>query len=378
MENTPNGNLEAVKTANKEMLDYFNNEFLKHLEDIQAIKTQAFEIDIKIDELEKTKDIYAFKTNSKRSVFTPIINDDMGDMRSKIIDDQINGLNDVRESLQTKLRSLESTLAALKQRLATLNAAEDAIKSLEDIVSPYSETSAAQSADDGFEFIEAPPKDDFSLHGYNILMQDAFEKAYLAALIDKNIKDGITGVNNKLEMISYLLGTDISRARLTIREIIHNSRQILDSIDDIEEKMNSRTDSTKSILTLIDEFVMEQRDNHPECIIDAEIECTDYEISLHPVFSINTIKLLNIFFDNIFKHSNANKIEFKLCLTPNIVDIYIKDNGIGIPPDYLAKSPWYSSLHKAHEIVYLLCGKLDISGSEDSGTAVRFSFNVQK
>lgn len=377
MENTPNCNFEAVKTANKEMLDYFNDEFLKHLEDIQAIKTQAFEIDIKIDELEKTKDIYAFKTNSKRSVFTPTISDDMGDMRSKIIDDQINGLHDVRESLQAKLRSLESTLATLKQRLATLNAADDAIKSLESTIAPYSETAASESADEGFEFVNDSPKEDSASHGYNILMQDAFEKAYLSTLMDKNIKDGIIGVNNKLEMLTYLLGTDISRAKLTVKEILHNSRQILDSAKDIEGKMNYHIDSSKPILTLIDEFIMKQRDNHPECIIDAGIECTDYEISLHPVFSINTIKLLDIFFDNIFRHSNANNIEFKLCLTPNIIDICIKDNGIGISPDYLAQSPWYSSLHRAHEIIYLLCGKLDISNDEDSGTTVRFSFHIQ-
>ena len=53
--------IESIRVANKEMLDYFNDSFLNALEDIQDLKTQAFEIDIKIDELEKTKDLYAFK-----------------------------------------------------------------------------------------------------------------------------------------------------------------------------------------------------------------------------------------------------------------------------------------------------------------------------
>lgn len=377
MDNQPKNKFEAIQAANKEMLDYFNAAFVTHLEDIQEIKTQAFEIDIKIDELEKTKDIYAFKANSRKSVFTPIINDDLDDARSKMINEQIDGLNEVKESLQAKLYSLESTLVTLKQRLATLNGAEEAISALADKLRFDDEVATTELHEDDFEFIEDSSQDDSSSHGYNILMHDAFEKAYLSALIDKSVKDGIIGINNKLEMISYLLGTDISRAKLTLKEILYSSRHILDSIEDVQSKMDYANDSTKSILTLIDDFVMTQRDAHPECIIDANIECTDYEINFHPVFTINIIKLMSIFFDNIFRHANANNIELRICLTPNIIDAYIKDNGIGINSDYLALSPWYSSLHKAHEIIYLLGGKLEISGDMSDGTSIRFSFPVQ-
>lgn len=65
-------NFKKIKSANQMMLDYFNKSFLSQLEDIQNLKTQIFEIDIKIDELDKTKDIYAFKTNSRKSVFSPV------------------------------------------------------------------------------------------------------------------------------------------------------------------------------------------------------------------------------------------------------------------------------------------------------------------
>ena len=68
-------NFKKIKSANQMMLDYFNKSFLSQLEDIQNLKTQIFEIDIKIDELDKTKDIYAFKTNSRKSVFSPVTND---------------------------------------------------------------------------------------------------------------------------------------------------------------------------------------------------------------------------------------------------------------------------------------------------------------
>ena len=99
MDTNNKSDLEIISSANKEMLDYFNSLFLENLEEIQNIKTQSFEIDIKIDELEKTKDVYAFKSNSRKSVFTPNVNDDSDHVRGQIIDKQIEDLRSVQEMM---------------------------------------------------------------------------------------------------------------------------------------------------------------------------------------------------------------------------------------------------------------------------------------
>ncbi len=373
MENQPKSNIEIIQTANKNMLDYFNSTFLRELETIQDLKTQAFEIDIKIDELEKTKDIYAFKTNSRKSVFTPITSDGTDQTRGKIIDAQVQDLRDVKETLTNKIHSLENELIKIKKRLSILTDAEDAIKKLSGTcVEPKSASS--NTALEGFEFVEEPTSSDITAHGYNILMQDAFDNAYITTLLDRNVKDNLIGMQHKLEMLSYLLSTDIGRAKLTLQEINLSSRKTLDALDDVCEKLDYHLDSSKPVWDCVDEFTMVQRELHPEVIIDSKIECEDYDISLHPVFTINLIKLLNIFFDNIFKHSNANSVEFRLSITPNIIDVRLNDNGTGIHSDYLTESPWYSSLHKAHEVIYLLNGRLEISGDVVSGTQVRFNF----
>lgn len=375
MDNQPNDNIEAIQAANKEMLDYFNDAFLKQLEEIQEVKTQAFEIDIKIDELEKTKDLYAFKTNSKKSVFTPIISDGMDNERGKIIEEQISNLSEAKLSLNIKLRSLENSLNNLKKKLSLLNDAETAIKNIEELYA----SSAYNDEDnlDGFEFIEEDTSNNYSFNSYDVLMQDAFEKAFLTTMIDKNIKEGIIGINNKLDMISYLLGTDVSRARLTLQEIIANSKQVLESIDDIENRMDYNIDSTKPVWTQLDDYILDLKNQHPEYVIDSSVDCVDYEINLHPVLSINVIKLVNIFIDNIFKHAEAKQIEINASITPDNIEVYIHDDGVGIGADYLTQSPWYSSLHKAHQIIHLLNGRLDIKGDVISGTSVRFSFPVQ-
>lgn len=371
-------NIELIKKANQEMLNYFNSTFLENLEEIQKLKTQTFEIDIKIDELEKTKGIYAFKSTSRKSVFTPTISDDFENEKSKIIDEQIKDLRSVKDSLYTKIRSLEVSLNTIKKRLAMLNDAETSIDNLVKEISPELIQNSSDDEQGDFEFIEENKTDDISTHGYNILMHDAFEKAFFSTLIKKNIRDGVESINHKLEMLNYLLTTDISRAKLTLQEVVLNSKKVLDSVDDISNKFDSNMNSSQPIWSRLDDFISNQRLAHPECIINANIECTDYEINLHPVFTINLLKLLNIFFDNIFKHSNANNVNFKMSLSKNIVDVYLCDNGVGIDSDYLTKSPWYSSLHKAHEIIYLLGGALSITGDILSGTTVKFNFSVQE
>ncbi len=369
--------LEIISSANKEMLDYFNSLFLENLEEIQNIKTQSFEIDIKIDELEKTKDIYAFKSNSRKSVFTPNVNDDTDHVRGQIIDKQIDDLRSVQDSLGTKLRSLEIKLNAQKRRLNTLNQAQDALKRISPESLRLSSYESMEDAD-GFEFLETDtsPKG-HSNHGHNILMQDAFDKAYLTTLLDRNIKNNLLSMTNKLELLTYLLGTDISRAKLTLKEIMVNSKELADHVDDISVRLHKNIDSSKSLWSQVDDYIMSKRDSNPEYLIEASVECSDYELSIHPVFVINTMVLIDIFFDNIFKHSNANNITFKLGITPNTIDCEIIDNGTGISDNYLNTSPWYSSLHKAHEIIYLLGGTLNITGDITKGTHVRFGFPIQ-
>lgn len=370
-------NIEIIQSANKEMLDYFNKKFLSDLETVQSLKTQCFEIDIKIDELHKTKELYSFKSSSKKSVFSPMVSDNMDLERNQIIETQIADLKDVKSTLTSRIRSLEVSLNHLKTRLATLNEASSAI---DEVMADYHEefkNELDQNPLNGFEIVEEETNVSAISHGYNILMQSAFDDTYISTLIDKHIKEGLTGLNHKLDMLSYLVTTDAARAKLTLAELKQQTSGLLNQVNDINSILDESVDSSKPIWTLLDDFVMEIREAHPELVVDADIECTDYEINLHPVFTINLLKLLNIFFDNIHKHSNANHVDFKLSLSSNVVDAYIVDNGVGIDSNYLNQSPWYSNLHKAHEIIYLLGGSLNISGDLLSGTRIRFNFPVQ-
>ena len=66
-------------------------------------------------------------------------------------------------------------------------------------------------------------------------------------------------------------------------------------------------------------------------------------------------------------------ISFKADEEDDILYFEIRDNGIGIPDNYLEKTEWYSGIKRAKELLFMISGKLDIKN--DNGTIVRFSFN---
>ncbi|MCI6239638.1 MAG: hypothetical protein MR625_00185 [Clostridium sp.] len=366
---------QKIKSANQTMLDYFNKAFLAQLEDIQNLKTQIFEIDIKIDELDKTKDIYAFKTNSRKSVFSPVTNDGVDTERNKIIQEQIKDLQSVKETLTLKLRSMELQLNKLRQYLEALNDAEDALSSFE----PRFTTDDPDHTDNyGFTFLQDDAKEDISAHGYNILMLDAYDRALTQTILDKNIRTGLESMESKLDMINYLIGTDVGRAKLTIQEILHNTKQLIHNVDDMSDNLNRFSNSNKPLKEQLEIYLNEFKQKNPKLDITASVETPDAGISYHPVFNINFMRLIQIFFDNIAAHADASKVTLQASLMPNTLEVILKDDGVGIKENFMTDSPWYSSLHKAKEILYMLCGRLDISGDAISGTTVKFSFPIQQ
>ena len=105
-----------------------------------------------------------------------------------------------------------------------------------------------------------------------------------------------------------------------------------------------------------------------------DINCTDYAINIPDIVSTHLVLIIQELMNNVFMHSNANKVNIKIYLSSRLIDVYINDNGVGIDSNYSSNSPWYSGLHKISEIIYLLGGTFKIDGDIVSGTNVRFTF----
>ncbi len=370
--------LNIIEEANSKTLDYFNKTYVSNLELVQSLKTELFELEVQIETLEKTRDLYTYHIDTRRNVFSPLTMDNSQTMtKGKQIALQIKDLEDARERLKHRIAQLEEEIVFFKEQVEMLSKASKCIHTVL-VGNSHKDSVEETEYEDAIEFIEEDDTEGKALHNYNILKIADYEQLQYANALDQNVKQELISNLNKLDVLKWLLNSDVARAKVTLNELHGSQESILTSLDLVLEQMNYNIDTKQPIWDQVDKLIEKYRYAHPECMIISSCDCTEHDLNLPPFITIRLIGMLREIFDNIFKHSNANKVTSKIFISSRLIDVYINDNGVGIPEDYLDRSAWSSGLHKLHETIYQLDGKLQIQGDLISGTNVRFSFPIKK
>ncbi len=368
-------NLKIVRASNQDMLDYFNSLYVRKLEMVQSLKTEQFELKVKIDELVKTLDVYSFKNSSGHNVFSPFSSGTtIQQEKASQIESQIRDLMDVQLSIDGRITKLENEIDDLKKRINTLSTSN---KKLNELLTEAEEKPDTASESEEEEAAEENDEPDIN-HGLNILRLQDYGKQKLADKLETQIADILDGNIHKLEVLSWLLKSDINRAKLTLEELISSNEKLLDAVDELISDLTYNFDSNEPVWTLLNDIMLEYKESHPECVIESDVECPDYELNLPPIITSNLIMIIREIMENAFKHSNANRIVVKIYISSRLIDVFINDNGVGIDSNFSHVTPWYSGLNRIREIIYLLGGQFKIDGDIISGTNVRFSFPIDK
>lgn len=370
--------LNIIEEANSKTLDYFNKTYVSNLELVQSLKTELFELEVQIETLEKTRDLYTYHVDTRRNVFSPLTMDNSQTMtKGKQIELQIKDLEDARDRLKNRIAELETDIEFFKEQVQMLSKASKCIHTVL-VGSSHDDSNDDFDIEDAIEFIEEDDSDGKTTHNYNMLMIQDYEHLQYANILDQNVKQELISNLNKLDVLKWLLNSDVARAKVTLNELHSSQEDILNSLDEVLDHLNYNIDTKQPIWDQVEKLIEGYKSAHPECMIIASCDCTEHKLNLPPVITIRLIRMLKEVFDNIFKHSNANKITSKIFISSRLIDVYVNDNGVGIPEDYLERSAWSSGLHKLHETIYQLDGKLQIQGDLISGTNVRFSFPIKK
>ncbi|MDE5777886.1 MAG: hypothetical protein K2I10_05185 [Lachnospiraceae bacterium] len=377
MTNDDTNPIKIIEESNSKTLDYFNKTYVHNLELVQSLKTELFELKVQIETLEKTKDLYTYNTDNRRSVFSPIANEQNTSItKGKQIALQIKDLQDVKGSLENRIADLEQDIIFYKEQVEMLSKAGKCIHTIL--------TEKNHSDDDileegnAIEYIETEDVESKAKHAYKMMMLEDYSCYNFARQLDQTVKQELISNLNKLDVLKWLLHSDLGRAKVTLSELHNSSQNVLESLDIVLEQLNYTIDAKQSILEQVEKLIDGFRKKHSECIIEATCDCTEHELNLPSVITIRLLRMLREVFDNIFKHSNANMVTAKIFISNRLIDVFVSDNGVGIPEDYLDRSDWHSGLHRLHETIYQLDGKLDIQGDLISGTSIRFSFPIKK
>lgn len=375
MDNSSIESLKQVRKTNQDLLNFFNDTYIGKLEQVQSLKTEEFELKAKIDQLLKTLDVYSFKSSIGHNVFSPFSASTTSQQeKASQIELQLKELQDIKRTLNKQIKDEEDQTDLLKKRISDLSAS---IKQLDDLLSEVTEEVStiqeAESDDNSADNTEEPGIN----HGINVLKLFQHENDKLAQVIHSNITDVLDSNYHKLEVLSWLIRSDMNRAKVTLEEISSSISNLADYTDELALSLSDKPDSEEPVWTVLERMFQTYKDEHPECSISYDIDCTDYAINIPAIVTCQLTSIMDELMTNVFKHSNANKIVIKIYLSSRLVDVYINDNGVGIDSNNISASPWYSGLNKIKEIIHLLDGTFKIDGDIVSGTNVRFSFPLQ-
>lgn len=367
--------LNTLRTTNWDILNYFRSAYITQSEQIQNLKTELFELDVKIEELQKTRDIYTFQSDSRKNIFSPLPSGSVTKGKSQAIQTQLDELQDVRTALTERVNKLDIELSMIRNHIRALEHSNQCLSSLYQEL-PQSETATEEELAARALPATEEQEEDAATHACHMLMLHQYDKSQTAERIRSSLRQGIENNQNKLEVLKWLIQSDPNRARLTLQELQDSNNRLLNTADSIIRELDQDLNYQCPIWMAIDDCIQNYRTLHPDCTIDASVDCTDYDMKVLPIITITLLQLLREILNNIFYYSNANKILAKVYINSRMIDVYINDNGVGINSDYLTESPWHSGLHRLHEVIYLLGGKIQIDGDIISGTNVRFSFPV--
>ncbi len=377
MANKESNPLSIIEEANTKTLDYFNKTYVSNLELVQSLKTELFELEVQIDTLEKTRELYTYQVDDRKNVFSPLSNiSDSSNTKGQQLALQIKDLEDAKDRLVKKIDDLEKDIEFYKEQVSMLSQAEKCIHTV--LIGNSKNDDESDNSEDLIEFIETEKTEEKVTHPYTMMMLEDDENNKLASSINQNVKQELISNLNKLDVLKWLLHSDIGRAQVTLNELNNSQQTILHSVDRILNQLNYNIDPKQPIWDQLNKLIEAYKKEHPECMIDYACDCTEHDINLPSVIIIRLVKMLREIFDNIFKHSNANHITAKIFISRRLIDVYVNDNGVGIPEDYLERAGYNSGLHKLHEIIYQLDGNIQIQGDLISGTNVRFSFPIKK
>ena len=367
-------NLKTVRDSNQEMLDYFNGLYVEKLEQIQSLKTEQFELKIKIDELMKTLEVYSFKNSAGHNVFSPFsTTTTTQEEKAAQIEQELKELNASDAELTANIHSLQADADELKSRITLLHTATRKLDTfLDELADEFTKESTALEDDESTE--ENLPVIN---HGFNILRLKKYDQDKLVQTLHTDILDQLDRTRHTLDSLSWLIKSDINRATVTLDELIERTISMKDSLNAVLSGLTGDIDTSVPIETLLRDTIFRYKDTHPECVIESDIDCPDASIEIPEIIKISLIRILCECLDNVYKHANANRIDINIQILSDQISVHINDNGIGIDENYSHTSPWNSGLHRIQELIYLLNGQLKIDGDIISGTDIRFSIPVE-
>lgn len=371
-----------IKIANRNSLTYFNRLKEEHTEALQKLKSSLFEVHVRMEEISKTKNIYALNTNYRKNIFSPLHVENDETKKENEAKAEYDALKEKRDLLERKIDGEQIQIKSLITRCNQLLEAEKQIQLLKETQTQQDEEMnnlrQKEFDDNAFEFVDDEEnskkfEEVQKEHIQKIEMLHLFDQTYLSSILNQQVRGPIDQNMHKLEIIKEILVSDPIQAKLMLEDVRSSGQAISHALLDQLEKMDFFLEDKDSLHQTLENFLNQMKNEH---LVDINQKIPDQLPDMDFIKILYIYRLLKIFFDNIYQHTLSKKIDFICSEQNHSIEFSIEDYGKGIEDSAKEKSKWYSGLHRADEIIFILQGRLSIENT-GHGTRVRFSVPVK-
>lgn len=402
----------GVLATNQKLWNHFQKEKANVVAKMNECDINIKELAIQIDQLEKTKQLYSKESHHYRDVFSPLNLSD-NSMENEYIDKQIEQLNNekektlvIREDATKLLREINKNIQMLEISMNELKVycfeksrqqeeffeafeqddfifieEEDQLpavrvdtnamirekmnhKMLEKKEIVENSVDNANKSENSFDFSE------IRAHNSNILMLWEYDKVRLQNYLSEELIQEMELCLQELDKIKWMMYSDMERAKITLDRVEKILKKWQSEFKNQSVQRQVQTDFSEPAKIYFERFLKQKQEIYTEWDFRYEVNQKNFQQTIPPIIVLLLLRILDELFENVRKHSESDRIGIYLNFNEKEIALQMSDNGIGITEDYMEKSNWHSGLHFVEEWVYLLNGKIEITGDLTSGTII--------
>jgi two-component system NarL family sensor kinase len=209
------------------------------------------------------------------------------------------------------------------------------------------------------------------LFNQSVQMGAIEERNRLAREIHDTLAQGLTAITLQLETADAHLEkiNDAKKLQHAIQKALRLSRENLEearrSVQDLRAAPLENRTLAEAIKSLIDPF---QSNSNARVIFQITGENRPLPVRIET----GIYRIIQEALTNIHKHASAREVNLQLDITPDRVNLTIKDDGMGFDPDQI--SPGHFGLIGLRERTKLLGGQLTLQSNPGRGTLLEVSF----
>jgi two-component system sensor histidine kinase UhpB len=197
------------------------------------------------------------------------------------------------------------------------------------------------------------------------------ESLQLRNKIAADLHDEIGSTLSSISLLSGLtekqmIANQPQKAEQLIHKISQDSRQMLESMDDIVWTINPRNDSMSTLLTRLREYakpLADSKDIELKFMVSPEAENSMLTLNVRQ----NVYLIVKEAINNLFKYAQATEAEVRFDKKGKNMEVVVKDNGVGFDSNGISNR---NGLKNMHERAATIGAKLEIDSNPENGTVL--------